>query len=246
MNNPESDTTLFAIAGFTSTGKTRLGEQTVRILRSEYALQACFFSIGDIHRLLTNEPAIMHDSHETAEELARKTLKMTHIDIDEAGRIHLIYNGQKSRQTYDNGNHAAHVSGRGNISSIVDTFIEETIMPHFREFDFLGFDGRERNYADILFRTHAPDATRIEIRRIEQPECKPLSNEQILSDIHERDRKDSRFLIPLERESHNVVDINRTDPSNEANTVLAGKVAGLLVDFANGNIGPDFKTIEVS
>jgi cytidylate kinase len=244
-NIEQKGSVVFAIAGLTSTGKTRLGEQTVITLKSEYHASACFFSIGDIHRLLATQKMLMHDTHESAEELAEQTLEQTSIDVDENGRVHLVYNGIHTQQTYENGNQAAHVSRKTNVSKVVNDFILTRLQPELSEFEFIGFDGRERRGANILFKTQAPDETRVQIRRIEQPECAQLPNIQILSDIHSRDAMDMRFIKPLAEETFNVVSIIRTNASHEANNVLAHQTAGIIVDFAAGRLDACFGTIQI-
>jgi cytidylate kinase len=246
MMSPESrEPTVFAIAGQTSTGKTRLGEGMVGQLQ-EQGYSACVMSVGDIFRLLTMHIAVKDDP-EAMQDAVQETLLHAHVAVDgETGRVHLHYNGESFKQTYENGNSAALLTLNPAVIYQVSHFIEDRITNEGSRYDFVGLDGRERRGADVLFRTYADPATRVAIRRIEQPEgCMVRSDEEIYADITKRDDNERSFVEALLLDDVNVVHIERRTATPEANQALIARAAGVLVDFKTGVLPPNFGTISI-
>jgi len=244
MPNPEAPhAVVFAIAGLTSTGKTRLGEGIVGELR-ERNYRACVFSVGDIFRLLTIHTEVLEDSRALSEAV-QETLSHTHVHLEESGRVRLHYNGESVRQTYHNGNNAAVLTNNGAIIHQVDEFIR-THLAGSTEFDFVGLDGRERRNADILIRTTAPDPVRVAIRRVDQPEaCIPLTDDEILHDIQVRDVHEASLVHALQLDDINVLDITRLIATPDADKNLAIRASGVLVDFQQKRMPSNFGTIHI-
>ena len=245
MHSPESaEAITFAIAGQTSTGKTRLGEQIVGELR-EQSYKACILSVGDMFRLLTMHTAIQDDP-EALSEAVQTTLSHTHIDLEPSGRVRLHYNGEPLKQTYHNGNNAAQLTNNGTIIYHVNEFIHTRLSGAGSKFDYVGLDGRERRGADVLLRTSAPDGVRVAIRRIEQAEsCASLSDEAILQDIQARDVHEMPLVQALQLDDVNVLDIVRFSATPEADARIATRAAGILVDFRAGTIPANFGTKKI-
>lgn len=244
MIHPEVPTvTDFAIAGQTSTGKTRLGEQVVQELR-EKNYTALLFSVGDLFRLLTMHTALQGDPVQM-ENAVKETLSHTHIDVAPSGRILLHYNGESFKQTYQNGNSAARLTQDGVVMFAVNTFIANHIL-HDSHVDFVGLDGRERRNASVLVRTFGTDAARVGIRKMDLPDaCRSLPDEEILRDIQSRDAHEKPFIDALLNDEVNVLHVERSVASPDMDRLLATRVAGTLVDFKEGKLAPNFGTVSL-
>jgi len=243
--SPESrEPTVFAIAGQTSTGKTRFGEGIVGELREQH-FDACVISVGDIFRLLTMHTALQ-DNQEAMSNAAQETLYHTHIEMDQKGKILLHYNGESFKQTYENGNSAAPLTTNTAVMHHVDRFIADRLTAVTSGHDFIGLDGRERRGAHILFRTYADEPTRVAIRRIERPdECASMTDEAVYADIAKRDSFEWSFVQALLSDDVNVVHIDRTSATPLADRHLVERAVGVLVDFREGRMPANFGTINI-
>lgn len=235
----------YAVAGLTSTGKTRLVEHTTRNLR-DLGYDAVCFSVGDMFRHLIRHVQPPYDSSAMLIGSVHAALKQTDVVVDSAGRVRLVYNGEMVRQTYENGNLSARISTNGQIIYHVDEYIQANITGPLSGHDFRGIDGRERRNADILYRTTAPRQVRIDIRRIDEPvACATLSDETIKNDILARDHLEFPLLRGLFEEDINVVTIDRTQANGESDRRISGVMAGILVDFSHGKMESNFGTISL-
>jgi len=235
----------YAVAGLTSTGKTRLVEHTTRNLRDQ-GYDAVCFSVGDMFRHLIHHVQPPYDSSDALIGSVHAALKQTEVVTDSAGRVRLVYNGEVVRQTYENGNLSARISTNGQIIYHVDEYIERYITGSFSSHDFRGIDGRERRNAGVLYRTTAPRQVRIDIRRIDEPvACATLSDATIQHDILARDRLEFPLLRGLFEEDINVVTVDRTQANGESDTKISESMAGILVDFAHGKMESNFGTISL-
>ncbi len=247
MTSPESrEPTVFAIAGQTATGKTRLGEGIMSRLH-EQGYHACMLSVGDMFRLLTMHTAIQHDP-KAMEEAVKQTLLLTEPLVNkETGRIHLHFKGESFKQTYDNGNSSASLTSNPAVIYHVNHFIETRITGIGTDHDFVGLDGRERRNAHILFRTFSDDpATRVAIRRMDQPaDCCVRTDEEIYRDIAARDVHERPFVRSLLLDDVNVVHIDRKQGTPEADTMLVAYASTVLVSFREGKLPSNFGTLAV-
>lgn len=224
----------YAVAGLTSTGKTRLVEQTTRHLQ-DAGYDAVCFSVGDMFRHLIGHVRPPYDTSEALIASVHTVLEQTNVITDAAGRVRLVYKGELVRQTYENGDLSARISTNGQLIYHVDEFIHMHITGPFAHHDFVGLDGRERRDADVLFRTIAPPPVRVSIRRIDQPEaCALLPNEAIMADIAQRDRLEHPLLRGIFQEEKNVIDIYRRQANGDSDSRIAQAMSGILVDFSRG------------
>lgn len=245
MNHLERGIT-YAVAGLTSTGKTRLVEETTKNLR-EIGYDTVSFSVGDMFRHLTHHVQPPFDTSEALIDSVHATLEQTTVVVDGGGRIRLVYDGERVEQTYENGNIAATICTNGPIIYYVDKFIHDHITGPLGRHDFVGLDGRERRDAQILFRTTAPPPVRIAIRRIDQPEaCTTLPNDVIMADIAARDRLEQPLLTGIFQEEMNVVEIYRRQANGDSDKQIASQMSGILVDFARGKIEENFGTVMIA
>lgn len=172
-------------------------------------------------------------------------LDQTTICIDETGRIRLVYQDQRVEQSYDNGNRAGTLCTNGQAIFAVDRCIEEKILGH-NGTHFIGFDGRERRNASVLFRTTAPPPVRVAIRRIDQPEeTAELSNKQIMVDIAKRDRAEQSLLRGIFQDEVNVLEIYRRRANSDSDARIAEEMSWILVDFSRGRTESNFGTINI-
>lgn len=246
MMNPEMhDSVVFAIAGQTATGKTRLGEGIVGELR-EQGYAAGLFSVGDMFRLLTMHTEIQHDPI-AMDEAVQHTLSCVHEHLDpNTGRIHIHYNGEQFTQTYENGNSSAQLSSNPAVQYHVSRFIEEHITRSQIGLAFVGIDGRERRNADILFRTYGNPQARVDARRLDQKgACLTRTDEEIFADIAKRDPHEKPFIDALRLDDVNVVHIDRTRGTPEADKTLVHCATTVLVQFKEGKLSPNFGTIHI-
>jgi hypothetical protein len=235
----------YAVAGLTSTGKTRLVEHTTRNLRDR-GYDAVSFSVGDMFRHLIRHVQPPYDSSDALIASVHATLKQTSVVMDAGGRVRLVYNGELVRQTYENGNLSARISTNGQLIYHVDEYIRTNITGPFAHHDFVGLDGRERRDAQILFRTTAPRKVRIDVRRVDDPvACAALSDETIRQDISVRDHLEFPLLRGLFGEDVNVVTIDRQQANGESDRHLSEAMSGILVDFSRGKMETNFGTIPI-
>jgi len=236
----------YAVAGLTSTGKTRLIEHTTRNLQDR-GYDACCFPVGDMYRYIIQHAQPPYDTSEALIGSVHTALGQTEVVIDAGGRVRLVYKGEVVRQTYENGNLSARISTNGQIIYHVNEYIRTNITGPLTNHDFVGLDGRERRDAQILFRTTAPRQVRIDVRRIDEPEaCAPLSDETIRADIVARDRLEFPLLRGLFEEDVNVVTIDRKKANGESDYQISEAMAGILVDFARGKMENNFGTVTIA
>lgn len=248
MYSKEHQPLIVAIAGQTSTGKTRLGEGVVRRLEHPATpdirpLDACVFSVGDIFRLLTRHAHLVDDVA-ALQASVHETLSQTHIEREASGRIRLQYDGLLFEQTYHNGQNAARLTTLAPIVSEVNQFMRDRMTDN-DSYDVVLVDGRERRNADILIRTSATDAARIAIRRIEQPHgCCVLSDSHILRDIQARDEHEQGLVRALWQEETNVIDIVRSRVTPESDAILEHQVTTLVrYGYSHRDVEDSFGTI---
>ena len=246
MMSPESrDPIVFAIAGQTATGKTRLGEGIVGELR-EQGYAAGLFSVGDMFRLLTMHTEIQHDPT-AMDEAVQHTLSFVHENLDpKTGRIHIHYNGEKFTQTYENGNSSAQLSSNPAVQYHVSHFIETRITGSHTGLAFVGIDGRERRNAHILYRLFGSPDARTDARILDQGDaCAKLTRNEIFADIAKRDPHEKPFVDALRLDDVNVVHIDRTRGTPEADKTLVQCATTVLVKFKEGKLQPNFGTIHI-
>jgi hypothetical protein len=247
MNNPETDTSLIvAIAGKTSTAKTRTTEMTTNVLRNTYDIKACCMSVGDVFRYLTQYVENTDDPDILALH-ARKALENTSVSIDEStGRIRLISGDTVFRQNMKNGHNAGRFATNNHVVYHVNEFIHERISGHQEGHDIVIFDGREPRDAQILFIPHATDETRVAIYKHELPEeCLNLDDTRILDIIRQRDRHEKPLTDALNDYDVNVVNYQRQGPTVTEDIELGHAIAHVIVDFKNGRMGNNFGTINL-
>jgi len=236
----------YAVAGLTSTGKTRLVEHTTRHLQ-DYGYDACCFSVGDCFRHLIGHVQPPYDTSEALITSVHTVLARTKVVVEAGGRVRLVYDDEIVRQTYENGNLSAAICTNGQIIFHVDEFIHDHITGPLAHHDFVGLDGRERRDAQVLFRTTAPPPVRIAIRRIDQPEASAsFSNETIMADIAERDRLEFPLLKGIFQDGMNVGEIYRRQANGDSDARIAHQMSGILVDFAHGRMDTNFGTITIA
>jgi len=233
MMHPEQGPCIIAIAGQTSTGKTRLGEGLVKYMEQAHKpdgepFAACVFPVGDVFRLLTSHATLSLDDPEQVAQSVRDTLSQTHTKREPSGRIRLHYDGLIFEQTYHNGHSAGKLATCEPIVTIVNDYISTWM--HTTSEDIIFKDCRERNGADILVSTTGEDMARIAARRLDQPlDTLLLTDAHILRDIHDRDGHELSLVEALQLEQEQVIRVHRTLVTPETDHRMVQQVGGVIM-----------------
>lgn len=239
-----------AVAGPCSTGKSELSRQMGTMMNRTEIIDPLVIHIGDMHRFFHDFGVKIGDGPEAIERSAQLALEQVRLVVDQTtGEMNLKpKNGDRFRQSHENGVGASSLGNNGDLALFAEDFIRDAVEKLEKtDTMVLIIDGREQMLRwftkeaalqAVLVRTHAELPVRTALYRQERPEAREYADEQIHTILAQRDEKDRSILAPTLAQTRYVIDVERSTSSMKATVDVAAHVTGVVFRHFYGH-SPD-------